>query len=166
MHAFSEEQVPTLAVIEAAVERVDASYRERANGLDTKAGVMLSAAGVIVALMGTTGSITAIISQALAIAAGSAAAWVIVPRIDTAVAPQDLRDRYLAVAPVRTRLVVLNSRIVLHAENEARLVAKHEGCARPPNCCSALLSSFWQAESSELPDDKEHTCDEERGCGR
>jgi hypothetical protein len=135
MQPFREEQVPSLGVIESAVERVDASYRDRANGLDSKAGILLSAAGVIVALIGTTGSITAIVGQVLAIAAGSTAAWVIVRRIDTAVAPQDLRDRYLGATPVRTRLVVLNSRIVLHAENEARLVTK----ARRLRSASMLL---------------------------
>jgi hypothetical protein len=131
----SEEQVPSLGVIESVLEREDAFYRDRANGLDSKAGVILSAAGVIVALIGATTSVMAIAGQALAIAAGAAAAWVIVPRIDTAIAPQDLRDRYLAAAAVRTRLVVLNSQIGVHAENEARLVTK----ARRLRSASLLL---------------------------
>jgi hypothetical protein len=105
----SEEQLPSLGVVESAMEREDASYRDRANGIDSKAGVILSAAGVVVALIGTTASTVAIVGQVLAIAAGAVAAWVIVPGIDKAVAP---RDRYLAVAAVRTRLIVLNSRIV------------------------------------------------------
>jgi hypothetical protein len=117
------------------MERDDASYRDRANGLDTKAGVILSAAGVIVALVGPTASIAAIVGQAFAVTAGAAAAWVIVPHIDKAIAPHDLRNRYLAAAPVRTRLVVLNSRMVVHAENEARLVTK----ARLLRSASVLL---------------------------
>jgi len=120
----SEEQVPSLGVVESVLEREDTSYRERANGLDGKAGLILGAAGVVVALIGTTASVTAIVGQALAIAAGAAAAWVIVPRIEATFAPRDLRDRYLRAAEVRTRLVVLNAQTLLHEENEARLVTK------------------------------------------
>jgi len=135
MQWFSEEQVPPLDVIESVVEREDASYRDRANSLDTKAGVILSAAGVVVALLGTTASVAAMISQALAIASGIIAAWVIAPRIDKTIAPRDLSDRFLAAPALRTRLVVLNSRILLHAEDEARLVAK----ARRLRSASVLL---------------------------
>ncbi len=120
----SEEQVPSLGVVESVLEREDASYRDRANGLEAKAGLILSAAGVIVALVGTTVSVTAIIGQALAIAAGAVAVWVLLPRTDKAIASQVLRDRYLASAAVQTRIVVLNTRVVVHMKNEARLVTK------------------------------------------
>lgn len=90
---------------------------------------------MVVALIGTTPDVAALIGQALAIAAGATAAWVIVPRLDRTVAPRDLCDRYLAESAVRTRLVVLNSRILFHAENEARLVAK----ARRLQSASVLL---------------------------
>jgi len=120
----SEEQVPSLGVIESVLEREDDSYRDRANGIDSKAGMILGAAGVIVALVGTTTSVTALLGQALAIAAGAAAAWVIVPRIEAAVASRDLRDRYLDAAAVHTRLMVLNLRILLQTRNEARLLTK------------------------------------------
>jgi hypothetical protein len=135
VQSFSEEQVPSLGVIESVMEREDASYRDRASGLDTKASVILSAAGVVVALLGATASIAAMISQALAIAAGSIAAWVIAPRIDKTIAPRDVCDRFLAAPALRTRLVVLNSRILLHAEDEARLVTK----ARRLRSASVLL---------------------------
>jgi hypothetical protein len=80
-------------------------------------------------------SIAAIMGQALAIAAGAAAVWVILPRVDKAIGPQELRDRYLTTDPVRTRLIVLNTRILLHAKNEARLFTK----ARRLRYASALL---------------------------
>lgn len=120
----SEEQVPSLGVVESVLEREDASYRDRADGLEAKAGLILSAAGVIVALVGMTTSIAALAGQALAIAAGAAAAWVLLPRTDKAIAPQGLRDRFLDVAEVRTRIVVLNARIILHTKNESRLMTK------------------------------------------
>ncbi|HEX8305688.1 MAG TPA: hypothetical protein VF612_12480 [Jatrophihabitans sp.] len=121
---MAESQVPSLSVIESVLEREDGSYRDRGNSLDTKAGLILSAAGVIVALVGTTASIAAIVGQALAIAAGGAAVWVILPRVDKVIGPKELRDRHLSMDPVRTRLIVLNTRVVLHAKNEARLVTK------------------------------------------
>lgn len=138
MQSLTEARVPSLGIIEIALEREAGSYRERGNSLDTKAGVILGAAGVIVALVGTTASIAAIVGQALAIAAGGAAVWVILPRVDKAIGPQELRDRYLTTDPVRTRLIILNTRILLHAANELHLVTKARGlrCA-----CTLLLGS-------------------------
>lgn len=131
----TEDQVPSLGVIEAALEREDAYYRDRANGMDGKATAILGAAGVVVALIGTTANIAALLGQALAIAAGAAATWVIVPRLEGGVAPRDLYNRHLAESAVHTRLVVLNSRILFHAENEARLVTR----ARRLRSASLLL---------------------------
>jgi hypothetical protein len=132
---IDESQVPSLGVIEDVLQREDDSYRHRANSLDTKAGVILSAAGVIVALVGTTSSAAALVGQAVAILAGAAAVWVILPRVDKGIGPQELRDRYLTTDAIRTRLTVLNTRIVLHAKNEARLFTK----ARRLRYASALL---------------------------
>lgn len=138
MQSLTEAQVPSLSVIESALEREDGSCRDRGNGVDTKAGVILSAAGVIAVLLGTTASIAAIVGQALAIAAGAAAVWVILPRFDKAIGPQELRDRYLTTDPMRTRLIVLNTRILLHTTNESRLVTK---ATRLRYACALLLGS-------------------------
>ncbi|MDQ2836113.1 MAG: hypothetical protein M3Y42_00160 [Actinomycetota bacterium] len=124
MPPIREDQVPSLAIVEAALQREDESYRERANGLDSKAGVILSAAGVIVALVGTHASVAGLIAQIAAIAAGVAAVFTILPRVDKAIGPRQLRDRYLQTDSVVTRLVVLNTRIPLHERNEERLVEK------------------------------------------
>lgn len=118
------EQVPSLDIVEAALQQEDESYRDRANGLDTKAGVVLSAAGVIVALVGTHASVAGLIAQLAAIAAGVAAVATILPRVDKAIGPRHLRDRYLQTDPITTRLYVLNTRILLHERNEERLVDK------------------------------------------
>lgn len=116
--------MPSLGIVEDALQREDESYRDRANSLDTKAGVILSAAGVIVALVGTSASIAGLIAQIAAIASGIAAVLTILPRVDKAVGPRNLRDRYLQVDSVTTRLFVLNTRIPLHERNEKRLVEK------------------------------------------
>lgn len=117
-------QVPSLGIVEEALQREDESYRDRANSLDTKAGVILSAAGVIVALVGTHASVAGLIAQIAAIAAGVAAVLTILPRVDKAIGPRNLRDRYLQADETTTRLYVLNTRIPLHERNELRLVEK------------------------------------------
>lgn len=118
------EQVPSLAIVEEALQCEDESYRDRANGLDTKAGVILSAAGVIVALVGLHASVAGLIAQLAAIGSGVAAVATILPRVDKAIGPRNLRDRYLQVDAVTTRLFVLNTRILLHERNEERLLDK------------------------------------------
>lgn len=105
-----EDQVPSLGIVEDALKHEDESYRVRANSLDTKAGVILSAAGVIVALVGTNASIAGLIAQIAAIASGIAAVLTILPRVDKAIGPRNLRDRYLQMDPVTTRLFMLNTR--------------------------------------------------------
>ena len=116
--------MPSLGIVEDALRHEDESYRERANSLDTKAGVVLSAAGVIVALVGASAGIAGLIAQIAAIASGIAAVLTILPRVDKAIGPRNLRDRYLQVDSVTTRLYVLNTRIPLHERNEQRLVEK------------------------------------------
>ena len=46
------------------------------------------------------------------------------PRVDKAIGPRSLRDRYLQVDETTTRLFLLNTRIALHEGNERRLFDK------------------------------------------
>jgi hypothetical protein len=119
-----DDQVPSLGIVEDALQHEDEYYRERANNLDTKAGVILSAAGVIVALVGTSAGAAGLTAQLAAIASGIAAVRTMLPRIDKAITPRSLRNRYLQVDPVTTRLYMLATRIPLHERNEQRLVEK------------------------------------------
>lgn len=121
---LTEVDVPSLAIVEEALAHGDSTWRDRANNLDTKAGVLLSGAGVIVALVGTTTHIAALIGQILAIAAGGTAVWSLWPRVDKAIDPAALRNLYLTTDPVSTRLRVLNTRLEMHAKNEQALLAK------------------------------------------
>lgn len=117
-------EVPSLGVVEDAVSRQEASYRDRAGGVDTKAGVLLSAAGVIVVLVGAEPATAGLVGQCLAVAAGAAAVAAFLPRVDKSISPARLRDRYLAVDPVRVRLILLNTRIDLITADENRLIRK------------------------------------------
>lgn len=80
--------MPSLAIVEDALQREDESYRDRANSLDTKAGVILSAAGVIVALVGLHASVAGLIAQLATIGSGVAAVATILPRVDKAIGPR------------------------------------------------------------------------------
>jgi hypothetical protein len=121
---ISLDQVPSLPVVEAELERADASYRERANSLDTKAGTILSAAGVIVALVGIHSSVAGVVGQVASVLAGGAAVWTMMPRVDKAIVPQELFDAYLQQNEISTRLKLLSTRLPLQARNEARLFVK------------------------------------------
>lgn len=118
------QQVPSLEVVEQALDRADESYRDRAASIDTKAGVILSAAGVIVALVGTHASIAGLIGQVLSIAAGVAGVWTLYPRVDKALNPRNLSGRYLQANQVSTRLKVMNTRILIYEANERRMFDK------------------------------------------
>lgn len=115
-------RIPSIDLIEATLDREEESYRSRAGGIDTKAGVILGAAGVLVALVGTHPSVAGLVGQLLALTSGAAAVAALWPKIDKAIGPERLRDRYLTVDVSITRMVVLNSRIDLHAKDEQRLI--------------------------------------------
>lgn len=117
-------RVPSLSIIEDALQREDDSYRNRANSLDTKAGVILSAAGLIVVLVGIHSSVAGVIGQLAAIGTGIASVLTFLPRVDKAIGPRNLRDRYIQSDETTTRLFVLNTRIELHERNEQRLFDK------------------------------------------
>ncbi len=136
--AISADQVPSLPIVEDALQRQDQSYRDRANGLDTKAGVVLSAAGVIVSLVGIHSSVAGLVGQFFAIGAGVAAVLAILPRVDKTIGPRALRDGYLERDAVATRLVLLNTRIDLYERNEQRLFVK---AARMKVAAGLLLGS-------------------------
>lgn len=124
MQPIDPARVPSIELIEATLDREEESYRFRAGGIDTKAGLILGAAGVLVALVGTHPSVAGLIGQLLAVGSGAAAVSAMWPKIDKAIGPERLRDKYLAVDASVTRMVVLNSRIDLHAKDEHRLILK------------------------------------------
>jgi hypothetical protein len=127
--------VPSLEVVEAALAREEDSYRHRAAGIDTRAGLLLGAAGALVALVGTQPTLAGAGAQVLAAGAGGAAVLTLWSRVDKGIAPRSLRNRYLAVDPVRTRLILLNTRLEVHAQDERQLVTK----ARRLRVSAALL---------------------------
>ena len=86
---------PSLRVIEVELDRAEVSSQQRAQGLDTKAGVVLGAAGVIVALAVGHTSLWLTVGQVAAVLAGVAAAAAFFPRTGGIINPSRLQERYL-----------------------------------------------------------------------
>src|SRR4051794_24451423 len=106
--------IPSLDIVEHTLTREEDSFRFRANGIDTKAGLLLSASGVLIALVGGKPSSAGLVAQLLSMGAGGMAVAALWPRVDKGIGPSKLRDRYLTTPVAVTRLVLLNTRIDLH----------------------------------------------------
>lgn len=130
-------RLPSLDVVEAALAREEDSYRQRAQSIDTRLGLLLGAAGVLVAFVGGRSSIAGLVGQVVALAAGGAAVLGLWPRVDKGIAPRKLRDRYLAADPTLTRMRLLNTRLELHEKDEVGLMTK----ARRLRAAALLLLS-------------------------
>jgi hypothetical protein len=116
--------IPSLEVVEQTLTRGEDSFRLRANAIDTKAGLLLTASGVVIALVGGKPGVAGLVAQLLSIGAGGVAVAALWPRVDKGISAGKLRDRYLTAPVAVTRLVLLNTRIELHAKDEQDLITK------------------------------------------
>ena len=87
------------------------------------------------ALVGNEPGVAELAAQLLAAGSGVTAVLTLWPRVDKGIAPRSLRDRYLTADLIRTRLVLLNTRLELHAKDESQLIRK----ARHLRLAAALL---------------------------
>ncbi len=124
LQPLNPSQIPSIALVEDELDREEVSYRNRANGIDTKAGLILTAAGVLVALVGVHPGVAGLVAQITAFIAAAVGGAALYPRVDKGISPQDLRDRYLSVDASITRMILLNTRIDLHNLDEQRLITK------------------------------------------
>ena len=135
-------EAPSLAIVEAALAEEAASYRFRAGGVDTKAGLVLGAAGVLVTLIGASPEVAGLVGQVLGLASGAAAVRALFPRVDKSIGVGRLRDKYLGEDPLTTRLILLNTRIELQERDEQVLLGKFTWLKRS----TALLLSASAAQ--------------------
>lgn len=118
------EPYPSLAVVERELNRAEVSHQQHAQGLDTKAGLVLGAAGVIVALAVGHRSLSLTGGQVSAVAAGVAAARAFLPRTGGIINPSELQERYLDQPERTTRLTLLATRVDLFQADEEALKVK------------------------------------------
>lgn len=118
--------VPSLEVVEQALEAQEISYRERAAALDRRAGFGLTLAGVIIGFVGRGGSPFEVIAQGFALFAAGIIVWYLTPAFGAVFSPKVLFYKYLLEPEVTTRIAALQSRIKLHeaAEERARRTGK------------------------------------------
>jgi len=118
------ELYPSLEVIEGELDRSELSYQQRAQSLDGKAGLVLGAAGVIVALAAAHESVLRTVGQGFAVLAGIAAGWAFLPRTGGTINPAELQEHYLDQSELRTRLTLLATRVDLYSADEESLKRK------------------------------------------
>jgi drug/metabolite transporter (DMT)-like permease len=117
--------LPSLDLLSDAATEELAAYERRADALDSKAGVLLGFAGVVVAV--SAANLDGWLAHASAIAAGVAAlvaGFAFVPREFPTIALLPLRDKYLTSAGEFTQLRLLDTRIAMVSRVQATVRSK------------------------------------------
>lgn len=116
MTSVSNDLLPSLTIVAAQVAAERDAMNSHAESLDTKAGVVLGFAGVVVALGATAP--TSLTNQLLfqvgllaGMGAGLLAAWAFLPRGYPVIEVLRLRDRYLTASEAETQLHLLDTQI-------------------------------------------------------
>ncbi len=119
-----EPLLPSLDVVRSELDREQESHERRAAQVDTKAGVILAAAGVVVAFRSTQPTLLGVLAQVAAALAGGLAIWAFLPRVAGTLSPLTLRNSYIHRPERVTKLVVLDTRLTIHADDEQQLKSK------------------------------------------
>lgn len=116
--------LPSFDLVRAELDREQESHERRAGQVDTKAGLILAAASVIVSVRSATPSLLGLLAQTAAATAGGLAIWAFFPRVAGTVSPLRLRSAYIHQPVEVTKLVVLDTRLSVHADDEQQLITK------------------------------------------
>jgi uncharacterized membrane protein YhaH (DUF805 family) len=118
-------QLPSLSLISQQVREDMAAQERRGDGLDTKAGIVLGFAGVVVGVTidKLEGAITTV-GTALTALAALLAVVAFVPRSFPSLAVRRLRDSYLTTDEDVTRLRLLDTQIAMYQRTERLLTLK------------------------------------------
>jgi hypothetical protein len=116
------EGLPSLGLVAAQVEKQLANQLDHFDGLDSKAGIVLGFAGVLVAVAGAFGPLQ-VAGKIVSVSAALLALWAFVPRKYPVLNTARFRDRYLRSDPSFTQLHLLDTQIMME-EQAARLLAR------------------------------------------
>lgn len=139
-------EFPSLGVLGDQVSAELATMNSHAESLDTKAGVVLGFAGVLVGL-GATAQVTVSEESAFqlgldfAVVAALLAAWAFLPRRYPVLAVYRLRQRYLTAPEAETRLHLLDTQIEM-AMRAANLVKRKGRRVRLSVGCLAIAAAL------------------------
>lgn len=146
---MAEEVWPSLDVVEKELDRSSAEQFQRASALDTKAGLLLGFAGVMIALGPDAPGYLDVISQAGAVSAAFLAAWALWPQSANEVGPTALRDNYVDKSPILSRSALYATRAEHFDQNEVRLKTKVK---RMRGAMSVLVASTVLSVGSTILD--------------
>jgi hypothetical protein len=141
-----EPALPSLSILVEKVAAERETMRAHIESLDTKSGIVLGFAGVLVGL-GATAQPT--ISRdwvfrgglAMAVVAAFAAAWAFLPRNYPVLMVRVLRDRYLTASETETQLSLLDTQVEM--ADEAADLLKHKGRRVWVSvCCLAIAAAL------------------------
>jgi hypothetical protein len=119
-----EEPYPSRSVVRAELDVELGLLERRSAAVDTKAGLVLGFAGVLVGLTKDVQSWITVAGQVLAVLAAVMAIRAFLPRYGGAVNPMTLRRKYLTTDKAVTELSVLDTRLMLKEQDEAALRVK------------------------------------------
>jgi hypothetical protein len=113
-----------LEVVRAELDRAQASCEARSTGVDTKAGLLLAAAGVLIGFQANKATVVNGTAAIVAAVAGGLAIWALHPRRGQAVNPRVLYEAYLNQPSLDLRQEMIKGRLVVWEQDEAALSAK------------------------------------------
>jgi hypothetical protein len=115
---------PSMSVVRAELDIELSLLERRSASVDTKAGLVLGFAGVLVGLTKDTSSWITVGGQILAVLAAVVAIRAFLPRYGGAVNPLALRRKYLTTDEAVTKLLILDTRLVIKEQDEDALKTK------------------------------------------
>ena len=119
----TDSQADAVALISREVDAKIAEQERAAASFDSKAGVLLGLAGVIIGFTPDIGPVGLAARLSAALAAGFAIAAML-PRVSAGLNPRRLRDRYLNLDLQESRLELLDTKIWLYEQDQGRIRSK------------------------------------------
>lgn len=115
---------PSLDVVRGELDARIAEQARGAAAFDTRAGLILGFAGVLIGLAPEDPRLCQLLAQIVAAAAAGVAVLALTFRVAGSIEPRAIRERYLLDDVETTRLRVLDTRIVLFERDEKRFESK------------------------------------------
>ena len=152
--------LPSLDVVRSELDREQDSYERRAAQFDTRAGLILAASGVVVGFRATQPTLLGVLAQVAAAVAGGFAVLAFLPRVAGILSPMALREAYIHRPEEVTKLVVLDTRLTIHADDlqqlrkkvhRLRLAVYSLGIAVVLAVLGSIVSYLGTGGSSEQP---------------
>lgn len=129
------ERLSSLELVASEVKSELEQQLRHFEGLDTKAGIVLGFAGVLVALSGKVEPLVGRVGLGLAALAALLAVWAFFPRTFPVLDLSQLRERYLTAEPEFTALHLLDTRLEMCGGSVLRSLPARPFGSRLPSFC-------------------------------